>query len=127
MTAPNPNRRTELLDVRESRAALPFEVRTDGDTLTLTGYASTFEPYEMYGGPAAGGRIEQIDKHAFDKTLREKPDLMLLVNHGGLPLARTKSGNLQLSCDDHGLKVVAQLDRNDQTCNASRRRCGAAT
>lgn len=91
----------------------PFEVDSDPDTLTLTGYASTFEQYEMYGGPTAGGWIEQLDRKAFDKTLRESPDLHLLINHAGMPLARTASGTLQLSTDDHGLKVVAKLDRSD--------------
>jgi HK97 family phage prohead protease len=67
----------------------------------------------MYGGPAMGGWIEHVDPHAFDKTLRERPDLMLLINHEGMPLARTKSGTLKLSVDSHGLKVSAKLDRRD--------------
>ncbi|MBE5453499.1 HK97 family phage prohead protease [Mycobacteroides abscessus] len=100
-------------DVWEHRMTSAFEVREDGDTITLTGYASTFEPYEMYGGPAAGGWIEQLDKGAFTNTLREKPDLHLLINHEGMPLARTKSGTLQLGVDRHGLKVVSKLDRSD--------------
>lgn len=107
--------RENRVDVWEHRSAEPFgvEYRADSDTITLTGYASTFQPYEMYGGPATGGWIEQLDRRAFDKTLREKPDLHLLINHEGMPLARTKSGTLQLSTDGHGLKVVAQLDRSD--------------
>jgi hypothetical protein len=47
-----------------------------GNQATLIGYASTFQPYEMYGGPAADGWIEKLDKRAFDRTLRAKPDLM---------------------------------------------------
>ena len=109
--------RNNLIDVREERhlPARQFELRVsdDSDELILTGYASTFEPYEMYGGPAEGGWIEQLDKSAFDKTLREKPDLHLLINHEGMPLARTKSGTLALSTDSHGLKVEAKLDRSD--------------
>ncbi|SIK47302.1 HK97 family phage prohead protease [Mycobacteroides abscessus] len=100
-------------DVWEHRMTSAFEVREDGDTITLTGYASTFEPYEMYGGPDAGGWIEQLDKGAFTNTLREKPDLHLLINHEGMPLARTKSGTLQLGVDRLGLKVGATLDRSD--------------
>ncbi|QBP29669.1 capsid maturation protease [Mycobacterium phage Typha] len=112
------NRPTVITDAPEHRA-IPInrlELRAaddSADEIELTGYASTFEPYEMYGGPAAGGWIEQIDKRAFTKTLREKPDLMLLINHEGMPLARTKSGTLTLSVDDHGLKVRAMLDRSD--------------
>ncbi|WP_100482483.1 HK97 family phage prohead protease [Mycobacteroides abscessus] len=100
-------------DVWEHRRTSSFEVREDSDTITLTGYASTFEPYEMYGGPDAGGWIEQLDRAAFTNTLREKPDLHLLINHEGMPLARTKSDTLQLGVDRHGLKVSAQLDRSD--------------
>ncbi|SKY24620.1 phage prohead protease, HK97 family [Mycobacteroides abscessus subsp. bolletii] len=100
-------------DVWEHRRTSSFEVREDSDTITLTGYASTFEPYEMYGGPDAGGWIEKLDRAAFTNTLREKPDLHLLINHEGMPLARTKSDTLQLGVDRHGLKVTAQLDRSD--------------
>ncbi|CAN5407954.1 hypothetical protein BH09ACT7_BH09ACT7_05060 [soil metagenome] len=109
-----PNRRKELVDVRELRATGKFEIRAAGTgELELAGYASTFEPYDIYGGPAKGGWIEQLDPRAFDRTLREKPDLHLLINHEGMPLARTKSGTLILSVDTHGLRVEAKLDRSD--------------
>ena len=38
---------------------------------------------------------------------------MFLINHAGLPLARTRSGTLQLSEDAHGLKVRAFLNASD--------------
>lgn len=100
---------------RRSMSASEFEIRKNGDSLSLEGYASVFNaPYDMYGGPAKGGFTEKVDRAAFDVTLREKPDLHLLINHAGLPLARTKSGTLQLSTDDHGLLVLApNLDRRD--------------
>lgn len=113
MTAPTRDRRDQLIDVREQRDTARFEVRSDQNELILTGYASTFQPYEMYGGPERGGWIEQLDPHAFDVTLRGKPDLNLLINHQGMPLARTKSGTLTLSVDSHGLRVEARLDRSD--------------
>lgn len=117
MTAPARQKRPDLVDVRELRqVAARFEVRTDEarGTLALTGYASTFEPYDVYGGPAVGGWIEQLATSAFDKTLRENPDLHLLINHTGMPLARTKSGTLMLAVDRHGLKVEAPaLDLED--------------
>lgn len=112
MGAPAVNR-AELVDVREARQACGFEVRSDTDEIKLTGYASTFEPYEMYGGPERGGWLEQMDRRAFDKTLRERPDVVLVINHFGAPLARTKSGTLSLSVDAVGLRVEAQLDRQD--------------
>jgi len=106
-----------LIDAPERRgvATSGFELRAaaDGGTYTLTGYASVFDaPYDVYGGPPTGW-TETIDSAAFDKTLDEKPDLHLLINHEGMPLARTKSGTLKLSVDDTGLKVVAELDATD--------------
>lgn len=100
---------------RRAIAVADFEIRKDGDSLSLDGYASVFDaPYEMYGGPAVGGWTEVVDRKAFEVTLREKPDLHLLINHEGMPLARTKSGTLQLSTDSRGLRVKApNLDRRD--------------
>jgi HK97 family phage prohead protease len=92
-----------------------MEVRTASvDELLLTGYASVFNtPYDVMGGPKRGGFAEVVDPKAFAKTLAESPDLHLLINHEGMPLARTKSGTLQLSTDKKGLMVRASLDRQD--------------
>lgn len=113
------NRPIDLTDAPEHRS-IPLdrvEIRME-DEVTLVGYASTFDEYEMYGGPASYGWIERIDPGAFDKTLREKPDLHLLINHAGMPLARTKSGTLALSVDERGLKVEARLDKRDPEVQA---------
>ncbi|MFC9966328.1 HK97 family phage prohead protease [Nocardia ignorata] len=109
------SRRAKLIDVPEHRSlpAGDFEFRKAGDSLRLRGYASVFDaPYEVYGGPPMGWS-ETIDRGAFDVTLSEKPDLHLLINHEGMPLARTKSGTLRLSTDKKGLLVDADLDRSD--------------
>ena len=37
----------------------------------------------------------------------------LLVDHEGVPLARTRSGTLQLTEDEYGLRVEAQLDKTN--------------
>jgi HK97 family phage prohead protease len=98
-----------------------IELRSQGDggPLVLTGYASVFDKgYEMYGGPEKGGWTEYVDQGAFDTTLRNKPDVQLLVNHEGMPLARTKSGTLQLSTDKVGLKVYAELNPDDPDVGA---------
>jgi HK97 family phage prohead protease len=100
-------------EARHLRAS-EFRAHVDGDTLVLTGYASVFDrPYEVYGGVDAGGWSEVIDRGAFAKTLAANPDVHLLINHDGLPLARTKSGTLHLSTDQKGLRVKAELDRSD--------------
>lgn len=107
--------RHALVDVRECRALGNVEVRrsSSGSELRIRGHASTWQPYQMYGGPARGGWIEQIARGAFADTLAENPDVHLLVNHEGLPLARTASDTLRLSTDDVGLLVEATLDMSD--------------
>jgi HK97 family phage prohead protease len=94
-------------------AVTGLEVREGADDLTLTGYASTFnEPYDM------GWYQESVDADAFKRTLGQKPDVRLLINHDGLPLARTTSGTLSLSTDKRGLIASATLDRNDPDVQA---------
>lgn len=85
-----------------------LEWRNDSSGCTLEGYASTFnQSYDM------GWYTESISQGAFTKTLSENPDVRLLINHEGLPLARTRSGTLQLSQDSMGLHVRSVLDPND--------------
>ena len=100
--------RAEMLTGREVRR-FPVEIRSgvvDG-VLTLDGYASlTDTPYEM------GGYKETIKRGAFSNTLNQTPDVQLLINHEGLPLART-GRNMTLSEDDRGLRVEARLDITD--------------
>ena len=109
--------RRALIDAPERRH-IPMgsiELRDpDSSQPILTGYASTFDdPYDVYGGPTKGGWTERVDPRAFDVTLAAKPDLHLLINHEGMPLARTKSGTLTLGTDMRGLAVRAPLDISD--------------
>jgi HK97 family phage prohead protease len=108
--------RARILDVREERKATSrFEFREDQATgeIILTGYAATFTPYDAFGGPERGGWVETLARNAFDQTLRSDPDVQLLLNHEGLPLARTKSGTMKLGVDQHGLLIRANLDPSD--------------
>lgn len=103
-------RRAKELRGSERRARLEkVEIRETSDgNLHLSGYASVTEsPYDM------GWYSESISRGAFKNTLSQSPDVQLLVNHAGLPLARTKSGTLQLSEDNTGLRVEADLDPED--------------
>ncbi len=111
-----PERQTVRLST--SLDASRFEVRqTSGaggsNLVELEGYASVFDhEYEMYGGPPYGW-IERIRPGAFTETLADKPDVVFVVNHEGLPLARTRSQTLTLAEDDHGLLMRARLDGDD--------------
>ena len=113
--------RERILDVREERSgATPFEFREDVATgyVILRGYAATYEPYDCYGGPDAGGWVEQLNRDSFKRTLEAQPDVMLLLNHTGAPLARTKSGTMTLTADRRGLVVEARLDPSDPDVQA---------
>tara|TARA_R110002012_G_scaffold56017_2_gene143132 strand:- start:3910 stop:5805 length:1896 start_codon:yes stop_codon:yes gene_type:complete len=86
----------------------------DNDTLLFTGYASVFD--KPYGVRDSRGQYnETIKQGAFKKTLKEQDDVRFLVNHDGIPLARTSSGTLQLEEDDYGLFVRAELDPSNPT------------
>ncbi|MCQ9178484.1 HK97 family phage prohead protease [Streptomyces sp. IBSBF 2953] len=107
--------RRQLRDSPERRgiASGQFELRAQGGQMLLTGYASVFNsPYDVYGGPPMGW-TEDVDPHAFDVTLGARADAHLLINHGGMPLARTKSGTLKLAADSTGLHVEAGLEPTD--------------
>jgi HK97 family phage prohead protease len=54
--------------------------------------------------------IEYVRRGAFSKTLNDGADVRLLIDHEGVPLARTKSGTLALEEDERGLRVEAELD-----------------
>ena len=96
---------------REVRKLAKLEVRATPDGgATLEGYATVYNyAYDLGGGPAAGGFTEIIASGAAAKSAGEA-DVRLLVNHDGIPLARTKSGTMTLQSDDIGLRVSAQLD-----------------
>ena len=86
----------------------------DKETLLFTGYASVFN--KPYGVRDSKGTYNEIIKQgAFKKTLQEQDDVRFLVNHDGIPLARTSSGTLELEEDDYGLFVRAELDPANPT------------
>jgi HK97 family phage prohead protease len=84
-----------------------LELRDKNGQPHLQGWASVTEtpyPYAFF--------TETIKRGAFTTTLAANPDVALLVNHEGLPLARTPI-TLQLREDDRGLRVDATLDGDD--------------
>ena len=82
-----------------------IEARQSEDgTMKLAGYAAVFNEPSL---PLPF--IEKIMPGAFRKTLSETPDVRLLVNHEGLPMARTKNGTMRLYEDEKGLYFEANL------------------
>lgn len=97
---------------REIRSGAPIELRTgEGDDAAarVAGYAAVFGEVT-----AIGDYFEEvIERGAFSRALERGDDTVFLVDHEGLPLARTSSGTLQLAEDDRGLRVETELDITD--------------
>lgn len=91
---------------REYRNAQPFEARDE--EMIVEGYASTFEPYVLWREGDVEVR-EQIDPHAFDNA--DMADVIMQYDHEGRVFARTSNGTLDISVDNHGLKVRADLSK----------------
>lgn len=96
---------------RETRTvpATNVEFREQGDdTVRFHGVASTVDtPYTVRD--PFGEYTETLVGNVFKKSLREKPDVVLLVNHDGVPLARTGAKTLTLTATPD-LTVDAELD-----------------
>ena len=95
---------------REVRQMARVELRAEDGVPRLDGYATVYDyAYDVAGGPELGGFTEVIASGAAAKSAGEA-DVRLLVNHDGVPLARTRSKTLMLESDDVGLRVRAELD-----------------
>lgn len=97
--------REKMAQGREYRKMAEF--RSIEEDMVVEGYATTFdEDYLLYS--IENYRFyERVDRHAFDNC--DMSDVILQYDHEGRVYARTSNNTLELSCDDHGLKVRANL------------------
>lgn len=93
---------------REKRAGIPAEIRADETGIRVSGYAAVFNEEADIGGMFR----EVIAPGAFRSAVG-RDDVVFLINHEGLPLARTRSGTLKLEEDAHGLRMETTLDPED--------------
>lgn len=104
-------RRAETSGIERRAYPVRLEVRTNaaGTSASVEGYASVVDTgYEMYDW--AGAYTEVVNAGAFTRTLNASPQVQLLLNHGGLAMAYTSAGTLQLSEDATGLHMSADLN-----------------
>jgi len=101
---------------REIRAVVqPLEIRDDeGSAIRVSGYAAVFGEETNI----AGMFTEVIERGAFSSALERQDDVVFLINHDGLPLARTRSGTLRLTEDERGLYMETELDGSDPDVRA---------
>ena len=93
----NPNKEVRTFDVQD------LELRMDGDKPTVVGYGAVFNSMSN----DLGGFREFIAPKAFEGRLED--DVRFLINHDGMPLARTTNGTLRLSVDEKGLRYEADM------------------
>lgn len=106
------NNKTIEQKLTEGRSYRPLELRAveDGTELNsyiVEGYATTFnQPYELYSEPGWTLR-EQVSPDAFDNA--DMTDVIFQYDHAGRVFARKSNGTLELTPDEHGLKIRADL------------------
>lgn len=81
---------------------------TENDSeMIVSGYASTFdEPYKLFGGDG-WEYWEVVDRGAFDET--DMNDVIMQYDHRGRVFARTRNNTLEVTADDEGLFIEADL------------------
>lgn len=94
--------------IERGRTYRDMEVRAaEEESYIVEGYATTFNtPYRLYGMDGYDV-YEQVDRNAFDKT--DMSDVIMQYDHEGRVFARKSNGTLQLSADDFGLHIRADL------------------
>lgn len=91
---------------------LAIETRTEGEEpekeeRTVSGYASTFEqPYTLYSDDYMTYR-EVVDPSAFNNT--DMSDVIMQYDHEGRVIARTSNNTLEVTPDEKGLFIRADL------------------
>jgi hypothetical protein len=98
---------------REQRAVtldrVEFRADDDNGKLEFRGHAAVFDEWTEIPSFYGGSFLERIQRGAFRKVLADGADVRFLINHDGLPLARTAAGTMTLKEDTKGLRVDADL------------------
>lgn len=103
----------EILDRIKSGTqyrALNLAVRDD--SMVVEGYATTFnQPYVLYQDNDLTVR-EQVDARAFEEA--QLNDVIFQYNHTGRVFARTRNNTLQITPDEKGLFIRADLSGTEE-------------
>lgn len=108
----------ENLELRTvSTVIRPLELRKEGESLLLEGYAAVFYRETDPDGTQFrlwGKTYERIMPGAFDAALKRPDDVRCLFNHDvNILLGRSGSGTLKLAVDPIGLRYACQLPNDE--------------
>ena len=93
--------------------SLDIDIKEDGEKLILEGRPIVFESETLIGGEERGF-YEVIDKNAIDMSTLKDCCLKYNHNNSTLILARVRNKSLQLSIDEKGVLMRAELQPNVQ-------------
>lgn len=100
------------LQCREAEA-VEGETEVKEESYIVEGYATTFnDPYVMFTYEGVD-YSEQIDRDALVDA--DMSDVLFLYNHEGMVYARISNGTLEVSTNERGLYVKADLGRTEQS------------
>lgn len=96
---------------REYRSFNAYEIRKkedDAESYIVEGYAAIFdEPYTLFTDDDGTEYKECISSKAFAEA--DMSDIIFLYNHEGRVYARQKNNSLEVTCDEKGIRVKADL------------------
>lgn len=95
-----------LLEKRKFEAGMEIRASESDDSWEFVGHAAVFDELSEVLGMFFPFR-EKIQRGAFKRVLGD--DVRFLINHDGIPLARTRGGTLRLKEDPRGLAVEADI------------------
>ena len=107
-TKPRIEKETRLANIADFKIELRKDEAAESDKMIIEGYAAVFDSETLIGSED-WGFYESIDKRAFEGA--NMKDVPLKYNHSdAVPiLARTRNKSLDLSVDDKGLFIRAEL------------------
>ena len=99
------------LETLERRSMVEFRALGDeANPYIVTGYAATFDPFVLYSFDGVDYK-ERILPDAF--SMADMSDVIFQFDHHGRVYARTSNKTLEVTPDDHGLKIRADLSSTE--------------
>lgn len=103
----------EILDrIKSGTQYRNLKLEADDERMIVEGYATTFDtPYQLYKDDNMVVN-EQVDSRAFDEA--QLGDVIFQYNHEGRVYARTRNNTLEITPDEKGLFIRADLSGTEE-------------
>ena len=102
------------LNNRQFRSMEPLQIRAEAEnaesSFLVEGYAMKFAPYKLYEDLDGSPVYEEFKREAFNGA--DFSDVIMLYDHQGKVFARTSNNTLQVTLDDIGMYMKADLSKS---------------